>query len=820
MTRALRYAFVVLMLSSSTFANAAAPAKDEVKWLVTPKRQNSRFAADRVTAAGARVLATYPHMHAIALPAAARDRVGEHLTHFEIMELEEVIRTPRRTIDPRSEHAPAAPFPAGLFLIQFVAPPTAAWQDHLRLAGIRAVESLPERTIIVSATATQIDALTTLPWVQYAGPYLRDYKFTPRNAETAREFLVQIADTPASKTAIARIRERVGGFRDESAYDAQLTARIETDLTVVNELLDEPFVLGIETLVPMGDSDERQALSVTGATAPSGQYLTWLSSRNITPNQLTDSGIVVDIADTGLDMGCDAISEHADLVGRKVYYKGTGAQNQDTGRHGTIIAGIVGGNPVAGKTTQNQATQGYGLKDSDSYGQFYYGLGVAPGIRLGLTRVNPAAVGYTAVAQWTTSAVSSMCNTPTALCTDTSTPCPAVVQNHSHNEYDATGSYAGVYTLRSREFDISVRNATRTTTGTPTPLAITMSAGNYNQNSGDLTTMVMASATAKNVISVGAAETARDSIPAACLDSTLIGNSNPSLRNATGGYNVLAYASRRGTNDYSISRIKPDLVAPATVSYGPRPYLLVGSNYCATGGDPTYPEYHGSSGTSYAAPVAAGAVALLRYKHGAMSPAMYKAMLVGGARSMTGALDRLTSGTVTKWPNEQQGFGMINLADLLGTTPAKAWHDQGTVLTQGQMYERTVTVVNPLQPVRVVLVWTEPPGAAETTIAQVNNLDLTATWPDFYRLYGNYTDTAGWSRPSPGCGRPVCASPSDIRNNVEVLNINPSRFTGNTNLSFTIRVMASPLNGIAVAGQSGGANNQDFALFVLNGTLQ
>jgi hypothetical protein len=102
----------------------------------------------------------------------------------------------------------------------------------------------------------------------------------------------------------------------------------------------------------------------------------------------------------------------------------------------------------------------------------------------------------------------------------------------------------------------------------------------------------------------------------------------------------------------------------------------------------------------------------------------------------------------------------------------------------------------------------------------VNGLDVSAYWPDGYRLYGNFTDVNGWSRTDPGCGRPVCPSPRGSRNKVEVININPTVLADPAKRTFTVRVIASPLNGIGVPGASGGANNQDFAVFVLNGTIQ
>lgn len=815
--------FAVSIFLVAAMAHAAAPPSvSEVKLLVEPLGKSRPIPAPILAETGARVLADYPASHAVVVPSIARDRFIERMlaSQFEVHELGELIHTPRQTIDPRADVTARVPFDTGLFLIQYVAPPVAAWQAAIQDAGMRVIESLPERTVLVSATAQQITKISRMPWVQYVGPYLAGYKFAPAaTSPKSTDFDLQLANTTASAAAIARIRQRVGGFRNEIRNGSVLTVRIRTDLTTANALLEEPFVVGVHTYIPYSNSDERQALALTGPiAAPSGDYLSWLAARGITPDALTDSGIIVDIADTGLDRGC-ATPTHADLGGRIVRVKGpVDPYYVDSLFHGTIVAGIVGANPQTGKDVLNQPTAGYAIKDGpDAYGQYYYGLGIAPGVRLASTKMLDLAGEHGTVADWTTQAVSSPCNQPgnLNLCIDSAQVCTAVVQNHSHNKANTQGTNDGYYDPDAQQFDFSVRDADRQ--GLNRQLAITMSAGNYKQPVEDLNAAVIAPATAKNVITMGATESARVTIPARCQGT--LGGENPLLRNSAGGYTVLAYVSRRGTND---GRLKPELLAPATLAAGPRSSSGSDSTYCMLAGDAAkadYPQYTGASGTSFAAPVAAGAVALLRYRYGNVSPAMYKAMLVAGARSIAGGLDRQTGQTLTGWPTVPQGFGLIRLDDLLAYAPARAMHDQGTILVQGSVYERQVTVSDPSKPVRIVVAWTDAPAAVGAQITLVNNLDLMAYWPDFSKLYGNYTDVDGWSKTPGGCGRPVCVSPADLRNNVEVLNINPTKFVDAANRTFTVRIIASPINGIGVPNQSGGANNQDFALFVLNGTL-
>ncbi len=106
----------------------------------------------------------------------------------------------------------------------------------------------------------------------------------------------------------------------------------------------------------------------------------------------------------------------------------------------------------------------------------------------------------------------------------------------------------------------------------------------------------------------------------------------------------------------------------------------------------------------------------------------------------------------------------------------------------------------------------------------MNDLRLSAQFPNFpWYLGGNFTDSSGWSRTHAACtpsNQLACVTPpNDTRNNVEVLNINPSRFTDPANRSFTVLVRVAALNGEGVKGASGGSYNQDFALFVMNGTM-
>src|SRR5688572_4062485 len=167
----------VVLLS---IAASAADSPGQVTVLVRPLQQNERrISSGTLHEARAHVLAEYPDMQAITIPADALDALARRFDgRFELDVVAEEIHTPRHTI-PRGALPPASPFASGLFILQFVAPATPAWQAMLAASGIEVIERVPERSVIVAATDAEIAALAQLPWVQYVGPYLASYKFAP-----------------------------------------------------------------------------------------------------------------------------------------------------------------------------------------------------------------------------------------------------------------------------------------------------------------------------------------------------------------------------------------------------------------------------------------------------------------------------------------------------------------------------------------------------------------------------------------------------------------------------------------------------------------
>jgi subtilisin-like proprotein convertase family protein len=214
------------------------------------------------------------------------------------------------------------------------------------------------------------------------------------------------------------------------------------------------------------------------------------------------------------------------------------------------------------------------------------------------------------------------------------------------------------------------------------------------------------------------------------------------------------------------------------------------------------------SGTSQAAPHVSGAAALLRDWYVRTvdpqppSPAMTKAALINTAVDIAGG-DSGKGSQIPAAPNTDQGWGRVNLGAALDDTE-REYLDQQTVLTAtGQSDLRSYEVADTGKPVRVTLVWTDPPPASANGNAFVNDLDLEVSASG--RTYRGNWMADGVSIPG---------GQADFRNNVENVAL-PAGTSGR----MSVKVVARSLGGDGVPGNAEPLD-QDFALVVSNAQEQ
>src|SRR5438309_7686458 len=565
----------------------------------------------------------------------------------------------------------------------------------------------------------------------------------------------------------------VGGYRSQHKLDARLKSEGNSKVRVLlspqasareRALLRRSLrTLGHETRLRFGNllqgevtPRQLSALADSDAVlwiepAPKPKLLDEISSKIVGGDDLVagtrtltqqlgfdGSGVAVAVADTGLNNG-DAATMHPDLAGRvdKFLYYGSLTDAADEHSHGTHVTGIIAGNAATG--------------EPDESGHLY-GLGVAPGAHIVVQRVFDA-VGNDELPP------------DKETLTRDAVRAGAVIGSNSWGD-----DVQGRYDLSAYEFDALVRDADAETSGDQ-PYILEFSAGNAGPGAQTLDSP----AVGKKVIATGASENDR-------FDFFIYAD----------GQEAMADFSSRGPCEDG--RIKPDVVAPGTWIASLQSESATDENAWAA--IDNYYQYQG--GTSQAGPHASGAAAVFvqyyRETHGnaTPSPALVKAALINSAV----ALD--PGGGEGPVPNMDEGWGRIDLTQIIGSPRRYEFIDQTNLLTTGQTYEQRVVVAGPDEPLKITLAYTDVPGFPGAIPALVNDLDLEVIAPDGGVYRGNqFID--GESVPD--------APSSDKINNVEAVHLQ-SPAPG----EYVVRVIAR--NIVEDARVDTPAVDQDFALVV------
>lgn len=692
------------------------------------------------------------------------------------------------------EYPPGRP---GVFVLQFIGPLRNEWIPPLEALGWRLLSRyVPNNGYLVVGTPELVGKtrqLAFVQWLDFYHPYQKGAVLARDGSVQELEFV--LAEGAGSEPAIEAIRVAAEGTIDvqRTSYDTRVYARMSD--AAAEALLRHELILSVTPKLGDQISDERQVMSLTSnlnvlqsaPTTPTG-YWSWVTSRCPECGTMSPSVWKVGIADTGLDDGLTGSVGHNDLRNRKFYGAKLvsdldcpeNAPGCDRESHGTLVAGIIAGNGIGGT----------GLRDANGY---FFGQGVAQTAGIFSTKIfgtsgSPTLfeLGFDAAGAGVT------------------------IQNHSFNRYNTP--LAGTYTTRSRDYDIATRDADGTVNFTRIPMLFTVSSGNTNQvqSGGDTERMdlTLPGATAKNTLSMGGLENYRPDHP------------DCNLSQADDFRNIMKI-SRLDTR--TPGWIKPDLMAPASQIISAFTSIRWPNRSARCSGAFEGPfQYAADSGTSFAAPVAAGAAILVKRYLGSspdsVSPALTKAVLVAGARSVRGGLDRTKTPatTVGALPNAQQGFGRLSLEDILNGDQKPIVFDQAagdrTFTAAGQSWSTVVTVRDASKPVKIALVWTDTPAMENAPLPLVNdlNLEVRRSSNPHVVYVGNslavLSEAAGEeSKAWPATG----GLPYDDKNNIEF-----ARLFLNAGEELTVTVRAQAINGDT--NESVSTFEQDFGLAILN----
>ena len=603
----------------------------------------------------------------------------------------------------------------GAYLVQFSGRVTEA--DRRRLARMGAVEGgyVPEDTLMVLIRPEQLAALSALDGVSWVGGYEPVDRMEPglaagsaaKKAVAGIEVVISVL-RPGYVAAVAEAVERLGGTVTEQGKGARWgTVRAVVPAQALPGLAGMGEVEWIERYVPpvwMND------VAVDGER---------MNVRNVWTNHgLRGTGQIIAVGDSGLDTGNEE-TIHPDFSNRIEAAFGlvTEGNWSDPMGHGTHVAGSVLGSGAA-------------------YGDGQY-AGVAPEARLvmqaiggpGTSVIPPSPLNLMFEQAWS---------------------------NRARIHTDSWGSSVdGAYTANARSLDEFMWDFD--------DMLVLFSAGNSGRDTSPTNGVIDGGSigsprTAKNCLTVGAAESARPSgsggysaLPWG-IGSWLPKYSADPIRGdlistAWDGIHpgMAAFTSRGPCDD---GRTKPDIVAPGTDIISCRSRVAGASTLWGTGsgvlGNAASNWYTFSGGTSMSTPLTAGAAGLARQylceRAGITNPsaAMLKALLVNGARSLSpgqygdGAFREIPAGPR---PNNVEGWGQVNLDHTLYPGGGKTnllWDRQALTSGQTNRYPVQVTAGSELN---ITLAWSDYPATLSAGQQLVNDLDLRLVAPSGTNYY-------------------------------------------------------------------------------------
>jgi serine protease AprX len=578
------------------------------------------------------------------------------------------------TVDPAVDFDAEVPQGHDLVLVQFRRFGQPSIVGKIARTGARLIQPLAPVSYIVWADASETRAIRALEGIRWAGVLPPQVRVSDNVTPTTVRLRVTTVASPTDGTPVDGITTRlftqvegtvfhVDGGPDEAARIARA-----------------PWVysVGAADYQP-ALRDELSAQIIATGTPKDGVKPGY--SGLLERIKADGSGVIVGHVDGGVD------ANHPDLAGRIeacIDYAAVPScsvgNNDDVIGHGTHTLGIIMG------------TAATGLADLDG---FKYGQGIAP--------------GASAVVQ---NLINAGADLPERF-----TPIYKEAHDHgaivSANSWGPSGTPQG-YDEVTREFDTMVRDVDASKPGDqPMGLVFSVmngSGGRSTQGSPD---------EGKNLIGVGGsgnrgrnAPTPDDLCTCTAHGPALDGRLLPTL--VAPGQQVISTRAAQGT-----------LCGVPFLGYSPTSPSLE---------TPPSPLHAGCTGTSMASPQVSGAYALFvdwyrgRFGKRTPSPALVKAAFVNGAEDLAGGLDA-DGAVMTNIPNNQQGWGRLNLGNVFD-----AWHTNAVVhIDQSEVFDRSgqteslrVRAVDPSEPIKMTLTWTDAPGPGlgKKTPAWVNDLDL------------------------------------------------------------------------------------------------
>jgi hypothetical protein len=679
---------------------------------------------------------------------------------------------------------------AALQVIQFVGPIKPAWLDTVAAAGGTPVQYIANNGYLVWTAAmgrTRLDDMAKAQdFLQYSAPYQPGFKLgasietrilSGTDSNEVVPVVIQLYNHPdkqVSQEIIANLTvERLSDWSPILAFENTIVSVRASDLLKIARL---PDVVWVGERFPRELTDEVQGqivagnLNGTGSGPSAPGYMTWLNSLGFSQNQADYP--IVSVTDDGVGNG--TTSNGAGDVTLTTLGGGTASRvafaNNCTpdasadggGGHGHINTSII---------SSYDARTGFPYQFPSTYQR---GLGINPYGRTGNTKIfrNSGPYNITNCGGTDAGVIKSEHNNGALI---------------SSNSWGCSGC-AGTYDDSSQAYDKGVRDADPSKAGNQ-PMVYLFSAG----NSGPGSATIGSPGNGKNMITVGASENQRPTDESGnWTDGCAVGPTG-----ADNAMDVIGFSSRGPAPG---GRVKPEVIAPGTHIQGTASTSAVynGSGVCDKYRPAGQTVFAASSGTSHSTPAVAGIASLyyrwLQTSYGltAPSPALVKAYMIAHQTYLTGVSANDTL------PSNNQGYGMPDMKTAFDDS-TRALVDQSHLFSStGQTWTWAGSVADTTKPLRIVLNYTDAPGAIGTS-PQVNNLNLSVVVNGITYLGNRFTGR--WS---------TTGGTADNANNYEAIYL-PATTTG----EIVITVTAANIAGDGVPNNDK-ALDQDFALVCYN----
>lgn len=591
-----------------------------------------------------------------------------------------------------------------LWIVSSSTPITEKLKSELAKNGYEVLAFIPEQSLLVRGERKEIEISNLTAWTAFqpAWKWSEELHAPSILYRSARILVVRLHMMKDRASFLAKIetKDRVFVLHQSDTYF--IVRGYDEDLYQISEMEEVAHLQDLPDYKTM-DFD----LGITSEALPIKEITgfetgTRLMNFEAAWNQgFKGEGQIVAMGDTGLDKG-ETKNIHADFAGAVVSGKSFvpfGRSWEDPMGHGTHVAGFVIG------------------RGTESEGKF---KGGAHGAKL--------------IAQSLWSRLLSNLMIPTKLGDMFSSAQSGGATVHT-NSWGALKNF-GAYDSFARQVDEFTFNNP--------DLLVLFSAGNAGVDKnkdgridGD---SIGSPATAKNALTVGASENLEhqggyQKKISEFKDAKNTWSKEPifSSKVSDNPRGLAMFSSRGPTDD---GRIKPEVVAPGTNILSTRSRHNKAKEMWGVYDQ----DYVWSGGTSMATPLVAGAAAvtreILQKEHGIQKPSatLIKALLMNSATDLFpgqygqgGASQGQEILTVR--PNNDEGFGLVNMEAVLNKASIKKLHENRKGLATGES-EGLEFELAESGTLAITLVWNDAPGIESSGRTLVNNLDIEITGPE------------------------------------------------------------------------------------------